>query len=50
MSRVCDSCVRFAPFFMTDEQVESIHGINENIDVSALAPAVDFYKYIIREA
>lgn len=50
MSRVCDSCVRFAPFLMTDEQVESIHGINENIDVSALAPAVDFYKYIIREA
>ncbi len=50
MCRVSDNCVRFAPFFMSDEQVESIHGINENVDVSSLATAVDFYKYIIREA
>ena len=50
MSRVCDNCIRFAPFRISDEQMDSIHGINENIDLSALAPAVDFYRYIITEA
>ena len=48
-SRVSPVCIRFAPFTIDDEQLESIHGINENVDVKALAPAVDFYKYIIRE-
>lgn len=47
--RVSKSCLRFAPFVIDDGQLESIHGINENIDLSALAPAVDFYKYIIQE-
>ncbi len=50
MSRVSDVCLRFTPFRVSDEQLESIHGIDENIDVSALVPAVDFYKYVIREA
>lgn len=50
MSRVSDNCLRFAPFLITQEQMDSIHGINENIDLSALSPAVDFYKYIITEA
>ena len=50
MCRVCDNCVRFAPFFMSDEQVEGIHGLNECVNVDTLAPAVDFYKYIIKEA
>lgn len=48
-SRVCRNCIRFAPFTISEEQLESIHGINENVDVTALAPAVDFYKFIIRE-
>ena len=50
MSRVCENCLRFAPFRITQEQMDSIHGINENLDLSALAPAVDFYRYIIMEA
>ena len=50
MSRVCDNCLRFTPFVIDDEQLDSIHGINENVEVSALAPAVDFYRYIIKEA
>ena len=49
MSRVSDNCLRFTPFWIDDEQLESIHGINENIGVSALAPAVDFYKMILTE-
>lgn len=50
MSRVSENCLRFAPFRITQEQMDSIHGINENIDLSALAPAVDFYRYIMMEA
>lgn len=50
LSKVCDNCFRFTPFLISDEQLDSIHGINENIDVEVLAPAVDFYKYVIKEA
>ena len=49
MSRVSDCCIRFAPFKIDDQQMASIHGINESVDLSCLEPAVDFYKYIIRE-
>ena len=47
---VCDNCLRFVPFLIDDQQLDSIHGIDENVDVSTLAPAVDFYKYVIKEA
>ena len=50
MSRVSDHCFRFAPFQITDKQMDSIHGIDENIDLKSLAPAVDFFKYILTEA
>ena len=50
MSRVSDHCFRFAPFQITDKQMDSIHGIDENIDLKSLAPAVDFFKYIMTEA
>ena len=49
MSRVSDCCIRFAPFKVDDEQLASIHGLNESVDLSCLSPAVDFYKYVIRE-
>lgn len=47
MCRLSENCLRFAPFSITDEQLESVHGINENVDLSCLAPAVDFYRYIM---
>ena len=50
MSRVSDHCMRFVPFLISDKQLDSVHGIDENVDVATLAPAVDFYKYFIREA
>lgn len=46
---VCDNCIRFVPFVISDEQQASIHTANENVDIAALAPAVDFYKYIMTE-
>lgn len=49
MSRVSEHCLRFAPFLIDGKQMDSIHGINENLELSALAPAVDFYRYIIEE-
>ena len=48
MSRVCDNCLRFLPLRVSDEQAESIHGLDESVDVASLAPAVDFYKAIIQ--
>ena len=50
MWRLSPNCLRFAPFAISDEQLECIHGINENVDLSCLAPAVDFYRYIIKNA
>ena len=50
MSRVCDNCLRFAPFVISDAQLASVHGIDENVDLDTLAPAVDFYRYVIKEA
>lgn len=47
MSRVCDKCYRFVPFVISDEQLSSIHGLNECVDIKNLAPAVDFYKYLM---
>ena len=50
MWRISKNCLRFAPFSISDSQLEGIHGIDENVDLSALAPAVDFYRYIIKKA
>lgn len=49
LSLVSENCLRFAPFKITHEQMDSIHGQDENVDISALPPAVDFYKYIMTE-
>ena len=50
MSEISDNCLRFTPFTIDGEQLESIHGENENVNVSALPKAVDFYKTFIEEA
>ena len=49
-SQICDNCVRFVPFLISQKQMDSVHGIDENVDVATLAPAVDFYKFILTEA
>ncbi len=46
-SKICDSCVRFAPVVYGPEQMKGMHGLNENIECNTLAGAVDFYKKII---
>jgi len=49
LAKVCDQCLHFVPFVVDGQQLDSIHAANENVDLSTLAPAVDFYKYLIRE-
>ena len=49
MSRISDNCLRFTPVLVSDKQLDSIHGVDENIDISALVPAVDFYRYLYQE-
>ena len=49
-NRVCKNCVRFVPFKIDKQQLDSVHGIDENVDIATLEPAVDFYRYVIKEA
>ncbi|MGN0464706.1 MAG: M20/M25/M40 family metallo-hydrolase [Acutalibacteraceae bacterium] len=44
---ICPDCIRFAPLYLSASQLASMHAENENINVSALAPAVDFFKYLM---
>lgn len=46
--KVCDQCIRFLPFTINEQQLESIHGLNENIGVDTLEPAVDWYKFMMK--
>ena len=46
---VCCQCIRFLPFFIDERQMASVHGTDENVNLSALAPAVDWYRYLMRE-
>ncbi len=45
---VCDNCIRFAPLFINNQQHNSVHGINENINKGMLPMGVDFYKKVVR--
>ena len=43
-----DQCIRFLPFTIEAEQLESIHGINECVAIDSLVPAVDYYAYMYK--
>ena len=45
---VCDSCIRFGPINYSIEQINSMHAIDENINIGTLPQAVDYYKEIIK--
>ncbi len=49
LDRISDHTLRFLPFTADSGQVASIHGLDENVTLADLAPAVDFYKYLMRE-
>lgn len=45
---ICKDVYRFTPMICTREQEDSVHSINENVDLSALAPAVQSYKILMK--
>lgn len=47
-TKICDCVLRFVPLIMSDAQMKSAHAVNENLDVSSLARAVNFYVDFIR--
>ena len=46
-NEVCDNCLRFAPLYCDSEQLETIHGHDENLYLSALPKGIDFYKSVL---
>ena len=48
LSQLSDCCYHFVPFRIDDRQLESIHGVDECVDVATLAPAVEFYTYLMK--
>lgn len=50
MARVCDCCLRFSPLSITNDQMHTIHGIDENVDIENLDKAVDFYSYMFKNS
>ena len=47
--RLSDHTLRFLPFFADSEQIETIHGTDESLNLDTLAPAVRFYQYLMKE-
>lgn len=43
-----DAVVRFAPIDIDNQQYGSVHNIDENIGIDAVAQAVDYYKELLR--
>lgn len=48
-ANLTDNCFHFVPFIIDEQQLESIHGINECVDTETLEGAVDFYKFLMKE-
>ena len=43
-----DASIRFEPISVTSDQLGKMHGIDENININTLPPAVDYYKQMIK--
>ena len=43
----CDCTLRFAPMIMDNQQMSSIHGLDENLNVTSLARGVAFYRQLL---
>ncbi len=46
---ICDNIFRFAPLEINHQQLNSVHGLNENIFTKTLPKGVDFYKMILHK-
>ena len=48
LTPICECVLRFAPTRMSSQQLASIHAVDENLDVSAVYEAAQFYEYFVR--
>lgn len=48
LSEICPCVLRFAPIRLSPQQFSSVHARNENIDLSAIVEAVEFYREFLR--
>lgn len=47
LTELAGCVLRFAPLRLTDQQLASIHGENENVDITAVGTAVIFYRRLL---
>lgn len=48
LTEICPCVLRFAPIRLSKQQLASVHSENENIDLDAIADAVEFYTDFLR--
>lgn len=48
LTPVCDCVLRFAPTRMSTQQLNSIHAVDENMDIAAIYEAAVFYQYFVK--
>ena len=48
LTEICPCVLRFAPIRLSAQQLASVHSENENIDLDAIADAVEFYTDFLR--
>lgn len=48
LTEICPCVLRFAPIRLSAQQLASVHGENENIDLDAIADAVAFYREFLK--
>jgi carboxypeptidase PM20D1 len=46
-AKISRNIYRFMPFAISASQLQSIHGADENLDISALASGIEFYRHLI---
>ncbi len=46
-AEICSCVIRFSPMFFSNQQLNSMHADNENLDIDALEKAVNFYKILV---
>ena len=46
---LCEHVYRFSPYFLTREETESVHGVDEHLSFSNAARMVGFYQVLIQQ-
>lgn len=46
-AKIAPNIYRFMPFAISADQLRSIHGADESLDISALSAGIDFYRHLI---